>query len=90
MTLLVYSYPVIPERQLVRMIYHALALWGYYCPSPENYIRMYSYFWKTANVLPIFKKENKQLVEHYRPVSLLPIMAKLFERLLFRTLYNYF
>ena len=33
--------------------------------------------WKTANVLPIFKKENKQLVENYRPISLLPIMAKL-------------
>ena len=46
--------------------------------------------WKTANVLPIFKKENKQLVENYRPISLLPIMAKLFGRLLFRTLYNYF
>ena len=45
--------------------------------------------WKTANVLPIFKKENKQLVENYRSISLLPITAKLLERL-FRTLYNYF
>ena len=41
--------------------------------------------------LPIFKKENKQPVKNYRPISLLPIiMAKVFERLLFRTVYNYF
>ena len=52
---------------------------------------MFPDVWKMANVLPIFEKEYKQLVKNYRPISLLPIiMAKVFERLLFRTFYNYF
>ena len=29
--------------------------------------------WKKANVLPIHKKENRQLKKNYRPISLLPI-----------------
>ena len=43
--------------------------------------------WKLANVSPIFKKENKQLVKNYRPISLLPICGKIFEKIVFDTLY---
>ena len=32
--------------------------------------------WKKANVLPIYKKENRQLKKNYRPISLLPIAEK--------------
>ena len=39
--------------------------------------------WKKDNVAPIHKKESKQLVKNYRPVSLLPICSKIFERLMY-------
>ena len=39
--------------------------------------------WKEANVVPINKKDSKQLIKNYRPVSLLPICDKIFERLIY-------
>ena len=45
--------------------------------------------WKKANVVPIHKKENKQPVKNYRPVSLLPICGKVFERLIYNEVYPY-
>ena len=45
--------------------------------------------WKLANVVPIYKKEDKQLVKNYRPISLLPICGKIFEKLVFDSLYSY-
>ena len=37
--------------------------------------------WKKSNVLPILTKKGKQCVKNYRPVSLLPICSKFFERI---------
>ena len=37
---------------------------------------------------PVHKKDDKQLIKNYRPVSLLPILAKLFERILFNNTYS--
>ena len=45
--------------------------------------------WKIANVTPIFKKGNKQLIKNYRPISLLPICGKILEKIIFNQLYNY-
>ena len=45
--------------------------------------------WKRANVTPVHKKESKQLIKNYRPISLLPIFAKMFEKILFMHLYNH-
>ena len=45
--------------------------------------------WKRANVTPVHKKENKQLIKNYRPISLLPIFAKVFEKIVFIKLYNH-
>ena len=46
--------------------------------------------WKMSNVCPIHKKESKNLKENYRPVSLLPILGKIFEKVIFNSLYEYF
>ena len=49
----------------------------------------YPDMWKLANVIPIFKKGDKQLIKNYRPISLLPICGKIFEKIIFNNLYNY-
>ena len=47
--------------------------------------------WKKANVVPVFKnKGDKSAVKNYRPVSLLPIFGKIFEKCLYDTIYGYF
>ena len=45
--------------------------------------------WKVANVTPIYKKGDKQLAKNYRPISLLPICGKIFEKIVFGQLYSY-
>ena len=35
---------------------------------------------KIADVIPIHKKDEKTLAKNYRPVSLIPVVSKLFER----------
>lgn len=37
--------------------------------------------WKEAMVVPIPKTGDKQLVENYRPICMLPVLAKVFEKL---------
>ena len=51
---------------------------------------VYPDVWKLANVTPIHKKDDKQLVKNYRPISLLPICGKIFENIIFNNLYSYF
>ena len=45
--------------------------------------------WKKANVVPVFKKGDKQCVKNYRSVSLLPSSSKIFERVTYNNTYNY-
>ena len=39
--------------------------------------------------IPVHKKNDKQLVNNYRPVSLLPIFGKIFEKIIFNQIYNF-
>ena len=45
--------------------------------------------WKRAYVVPVHKKD-KGLVKNYHPISLLPIFGKIFERVIYNSLFNYF
>ena len=40
--------------------------------------------------MPVLKKEDKNLLKNYRLISLLPIFGKIFERILFKDLFNCF
>ena len=44
---------------------------------------------KLGQVTPIFKKGNSQLLENYRPISLLPVFGKIFEKIIYKRLSNY-
>ena len=44
---------------------------------------------KSARVSPLFKKESDQELNNYRPVSILPILSKVFERAMYIRLYKY-
>ena len=45
--------------------------------------------WKKANVQPIHKKGSRQYKTQYRPISLLPICSKIFEKILFDKIYAF-
>ena len=45
--------------------------------------------WKKVNVVPVHKKVDKQCLKNYRPVSLLPICGKIFERLIFNEMFRF-
>ena len=45
---------------------------------------------KVAKVTPIFKKGDPQLFDNYRPISILPIFGKIFEKLVYSRLYDFF
>mgnify|MGYP002259906745 FL=1 len=57
-----------------------------------NHSLQHSHFplpWKKSNVCPVFKKNNKQSKENYRPISLLCNVSKVFERLIYNVFYEY-
>ena len=45
---------------------------------------------KHADIVPIYKKNNKCGKENYRPVSILSNLSKIYEKLKYNQLYKYF
>lgn len=45
---------------------------------------------KISKVVPVFKKADKKCISNYRPISLLPIFGKIFERLVYSRLVDFF
>ena len=62
----------------VKLIFNNILVTGIY---PDQ--------WKMTNVTSVREKDNKQITNNYRPISLLPIFAKVFEKIIFWNLYNH-
>ena len=45
--------------------------------------------WKKSNVVPIHTKGDKQLLQNYRSVSLLPVCSNIFERIVFNPMLEF-
>ena len=46
--------------------------------------------WEKGNIAPCYKKDDKQNLKNYHPVSLVPICRKIFERLIFNEIFRVF
>ena len=44
---------------------------------------------KIAKVIPLYKKGNRTLHDNYRPISILPSISKIFERVMFNQIHMY-
>ena len=65
---------------LAKCFFYAMILLFYLLAS------IYPGMWELADVTPIFKKGDKQLIKNYRPISLFPICGKIFEKIIFNNL----
>ena len=48
---------------------------------------MFSDIWKKLNICPIHRKDDKGIINSYRSVLLLTICGKIFEKIIFNSLY---
>ena len=44
---------------------------------------------KIAKVIPIYKKDDPSLLTNYRPISILPSISKILEKIIYKRLYNF-
>ena len=43
-----------------------------------------------ARVIPLYKGENNQLIHNYRPISVLPFFSKIFEKIVYKYVIDFF
>jgi len=46
--------------------------------------------WKTAKVKPLYKKGDRYDMLNFRPISIIPVFAKLLERLMYNRIISFF
>ena len=68
---------------------------GIYKPLTRRLINLsfstgqYPTGWKLANVIPLYKKDDRLSKSNYRPISLLPSISKICEKVAFMDLYKF-
>lgn len=59
---------------------------GIIFPSCKKKRKLFSE-WKNAIAVCVFKKSNEQELKNYRPISLLPVLRKIFGKLLYASFF---
>ena len=44
---------------------------------------------KLGKITPVFKKGDAQLLDNYRPISIIPLFGKIFEKIIYKRLYSF-
>ena len=45
--------------------------------------------WKIARIVSVFKDGDREIKSNYRPISILPVISRLFEKLIADQVYQY-
>jgi hypothetical protein len=77
------------SNKLLKITAKAIAKLLAYVFNKSLDLGQYPSMWKKANVPPVFKQNDKQNRNNYRPISLLSSIGKLFERVVFKHLYQF-
>ena len=59
------------------------------CSESINHSK-FPLLFKLANIIPVFKNESKNHKNNYRPVSILPLISRVFEKIMSKRLSIYF
>ena len=50
--------------------------------------RVWPIVWRSSNIIPVFKKADEMDKSNYRPVSVLPALSKIYERVMYDQIYG--
>ena len=52
--------------------------------------RVWPIVWRSSNIIPVFKKADEMDKSNFRPVSVLPALSKIYERIMYDQIYGTF
>ena len=69
-------------------------LFLFFCANRISFFLKKNYEWtndlKRADIIPVEKKNNKRKKDNYRPASILLNLSKIYEKIMYNQLYDYF
>ena len=77
------------QAKILKMIANFIALSLTFILNLSMRTGTYIDAWKLARVIPIYKSEDKRKCENYRPISVLPIISRIFEGGVFSQIYGF-
>ena len=78
--------PICVVKRLAKLISQPLTRLYNCCMQNGDFPQVF----KTGNITPIHKKGNRECIKNYRPVSILPIFGKIFEKIIYKRLNSFF